>query len=49
MRRKNCGSTGAAAVIAFGAGLLLCCFLPAEWLVTILAIMLVLLGIVCLK
>ena len=35
-------------IVAFGIGLLVSCVCPTEWLVTLLAIMLVLLGIITL-
>lgn len=35
-------------VVAFGTGLLISCICPTEWLVTILAVLLVLLGILTL-
>jgi len=35
-------------IVAFGIGLLVTCICPTEWLVTLLAVMLVLLGIITL-
>ncbi len=49
MRKRNNVLKNGVLIAAFGTGLLLACFLPAKFLVGILAAVVIILGIFCAK